>query len=41
MKFYEEGMGMQKWVQGSDGLVILKRRFKGSAMEGVDAKARH
>lgn len=41
MKFYQEGMGMQTWVQGSDDLVILKRRFRGSAMEGPDAKARH
>jgi hypothetical protein len=32
MKFYEEAMGLKKYPQGKDGLVIMTRRFAGSAM---------
>ncbi|CAG8952919.1 hypothetical protein HYFRA_00007633 [Hymenoscyphus fraxineus] len=37
MRFYERGLGMRSWVQGSDGLVVMTRRFGGSGME-VDVR---
>jgi hypothetical protein len=32
LKFYAEAMGVKTYPQGKDGLVILARRFAGSAM---------
>ena len=32
VRFYAEGMGVKPYPQGKDGLVILTRRFQGSAM---------